>query len=60
MNFNHSRLEERRNSGSRMMMMVPTTGPMKRPEPPTMTASSIMSDVEKWNGPGSMNSTSEA
>ena len=41
-------------------MIVPTTGPKKRPEPPTITASSIMSDVEKWNGPGSMNSTSDA
>ena len=60
MNFSASMLLERSSSGSRMMMIVPTTGPKKRPEPPTITASSIMSDVEKWNGPGSMNSTSDA
>ena len=35
-------------------------GPKKRPEPPTITASSIISDTEKWNGPGSMNLTSAA
>src|SRR5207237_546524 len=60
MNLSHDTLVERRSSGSRMMMTVPITGPKKRPEPPTMTASSIVSDVEKWNGPGSMNSTSDA
>src|SRR4030095_9034502 len=59
MNFNASMLLARRSSGSRMMMMVPITGPKNRPEPPTITASSIMSDVEKWNGAGSMNSTSD-
>ena len=41
-------------------MTVPSTGPKNCPEPPTMTASSIISDVEKWNGAGSMNSTSDA
>src|SRR6266550_1306849 len=60
MNLSHDTFVERRSSGSRMMMTVPITGPKKRPEPPTMTASSIVSDVEKWNGPGSMNSTSDA
>ena len=33
-------------------MIVPTTGPKKRPDPPTITASSIISDAEKWNGAG--------
>ena len=60
MNLSASTLLARSSSGSRMMMIVPSTGPKKRPEPPTITASSIMSDVEKWNGAGSMNSTSDA
>src|SRR5207249_4127505 len=60
MNLSHETLVERSSSGSRMMIIVPTTGPKKRPEPPTMTASNIVNDVEKWNGPGSMNSTSIA
>ena len=38
----------------------PSTGPKKRPEPPTMTASSIISDTERWNCPGSMKLTSAA
>ena len=60
MNFSASMLLARKSSGSKMMMMVPTTGPKKRPEPPTITASSIKREVEKWKGPGSINSTSDA
>src|SRR5262249_22619910 len=51
---------KRSHSGSRTTTTVPSTGPKKRPEPPTMTASSIVSDAEKWNGPGSTNWTSAA
>ena len=60
MNLSHGSVEPRSSSGSSTMMIVPMTGPKNLPEPPTMTASSIISDVEKWNGPGSMNSTSDA
>jgi hypothetical protein len=60
MNLSASTLLARRSSGNRMMMIVPSTGPKNRPEPPTITASSIINDVEKWKGPGSMNSTSDA
>src|SRR5262249_21662080 len=50
----------RSHSGSSTTTTVPSTGPKKRPEPPTMIASSIVSDAEKWNGPGSTNCTSAA
>src|SRR5262249_4850367 len=47
-------------SGRRMTTMVPSTGPKNRPEPPTITASSIISETERWNCPGSMKFTSAA
>jgi len=51
---------KRSHSGSSTITTVPSTGPKKRPEPPTITASSIISEAEKWNGAGSTNCTSAA
>src|SRR5215472_1527967 len=50
----------RSSSGRRITTTVPSTGPKKRPEPPTITASSIISETERWNCPGSMKFTSAA
>src|SRR6185437_16701626 len=51
---------KRSHSGSSTMTTVPRMGPKNRPEPPTITASSIISEAEKWNGAGSTYWTSAA
>src|SRR5207244_4722671 len=56
----HGALEPRRISGNRNAISVPATGPKNRPDPPRITASSIISDVAIWNCDGSTNSTRDA
>src|SRR5205823_7419278 len=51
---------KRSHSGSKMTMAAPSIGPKKRPEPPTITMRSIMSEEVRLNGAGSMNCTSAA
>src|SRR5690348_16598524 len=51
---------KRSHSGSRTTMTEPRTGPKNLPEPPTITASSIISETDRWNCPGSMKLTSAA
>src|SRR5262249_43614055 len=51
---------KRSHSGSRITIAAPSSGPKKRPAPPTMTISSINSDALRLNGAGSMNCTSAA
>src|SRR5207248_2187960 len=51
---------KRSHSGSRITIAAPSSGPKKRPEPPTITISSIISDALRLNGAGSMNCTSAA
>ena len=60
MNFSHSTLRRAQPLGQQDDDDRADHRPEEAPDPPTITASSIMSDVEKWNGPGSMNSTSDA
>src|SRR3954471_9311523 len=51
---------KRSHSGSRMTIAAPSIGPKKRPEPPTITISSIISEAVRLKGAGSMNCTSAA
>ena len=51
---------KRSHSGRRITIAAPSSGPKKRPEPPTITMRSIMSEEVRLNGAGSMNCTSAA